>query len=112
MGSICRKIFSKKPTEPINFDGNTIKTTFYILPKRTDFEDETEYENAAGPTGRWLDRQGIYIYRKGRLIVPGGWHGFVSRQRILNQKIISKIELELKLIMMVKMTLNGNSTSK
>jgi len=80
------KYSQKKPTEPINFEGNTIKTTFYILPKRTDFEDETEYENAAGPTGRWLDRQGIYIYRKGRLILPGGWHGLSYQGKKLEPK--------------------------
>ena len=37
------------------------------------FEKEYEYDQGGGATGRWIDRQGIYIYRKGRLIVPGGW---------------------------------------
>ncbi len=87
----------KKPTEHINDDGNTIKATFYILPKRTDFDEEYEYENAAGPTGKWLDRQGIYIYRKGRLIVPGGWHGLKYQNRILEPQDNFKNRIRIKI---------------
>ena len=80
------KYSQKKPTEPIKDENNTIKTTFYILPKRTDFEQEHEFDQAAGSTGKWIDRQGIYIYRKGRLILPGGWHGLAYQGRKMESK--------------------------
>src|SRR5207248_3322441 len=38
------------------------------------FANEAEYEEAAG-IGGWGERQGFYVYRQKRLLVPGGWFG-------------------------------------
>jgi hypothetical protein len=46
----------------------------YVLPHRDRFANEAEYEAAGGPGG-WNARQGFYVYRAKRLLVPGSWLG-------------------------------------
>jgi hypothetical protein len=48
-----------------------ITVTPFVLPHHTRLSDE-RHELAAGPLG-WNAHQGFYIYRCGRLIVPGTW---------------------------------------
>lgn len=62
------------PSEPIRFQGSTVRVTPYVLPHRDRYRTEREFERAGG-TGGWNERQGFYVYRQKRLLVPGGWLG-------------------------------------
>jgi hypothetical protein len=66
------------PTEPITFYGQKITVRPYILPHRSKLDDKT-YESAGDPGG-WTERQGFYVYRNKRLIVPGDWLGLGFRK--------------------------------
>lgn len=59
-------------TEPIRYGGAIVRVTPYVLPHRDRFANDAEYEEAGGPGG-WGERQGFYVYRQKRLLVPGGW---------------------------------------
>jgi Histidine kinase-, DNA gyrase B-, and HSP90-like ATPase len=61
-------------TEPLRYHGSLIRVTPYVLPHRDRFSNDAEYEHAGGPGG-WSERQGFYVYRQKRLLVPGGWLG-------------------------------------
>jgi hypothetical protein len=65
-------------TEPIDFYKQKITVQPYILPHRSKLDDKT-YENAGDPGG-WTERQGFYVYRNKRLIVPGDWLGLGFRK--------------------------------
>jgi hypothetical protein len=60
--------------EPIRHAGQTVRVTPYVLPHRDRFANESQYEEAGG-VGGWGERQGFYVYRQKRLLVPGGWLG-------------------------------------
>jgi hypothetical protein len=45
----------------------------YILPAQHHFSSAEAHEHAGGPH-RWNRHQGLYIYRRGRLIQSGGWN--------------------------------------
>ena len=62
------------PCEPIRFAGSTVRVTPYVLPHRDRYKNEAEFEKAGG-IGGWNERQGFYVYRRKRLLVPGGWLG-------------------------------------
>ena len=66
------------PPEYILYSGKKITVRPYILPHRSKLDDEA-YELAGGPGG-WNERQGFYIYRNGRLIVPGDWLGLLFKK--------------------------------
>lgn len=61
------------PQEVIKYRDKSITIRPYVLPHRSKLDDD-EYENAGGPGG-WNERQGFYLYRNERLIVPGDWFG-------------------------------------
>ena len=61
-------------SEPIRHAGKVLTVTPYVLPHRDRFANEAEWEAAGGPGG-WGERQGFYVYRGKRLLVPGGWLG-------------------------------------
>ena len=54
------------------------------MPHRSKLTD-AEFELAGGPGG-WNERQGFYIYRNERLIVPGDWLGLESAKGQLIRK--------------------------
>ena len=80
------------PMETIDYKGSQVSIMSFILREQKTFEDE-EYH---GPSGDWNDRQGIYIFRKNRLIVPGGWHNVT-----LNNRLITKREKYNRLRIMI-----------
>jgi len=45
----------------------------YVLPAQHHFSDPEAHETAAGPN-RWNRQQGLYVYRRDRLIQSGGWN--------------------------------------
>jgi hypothetical protein len=61
-------------TEPVRHAGKSLTVTPYVLPHRDRFVNDAEWEAAGGPGG-WGERQGFYVYRGRRLLVPGGWLG-------------------------------------
>ena len=56
-----------------------IKIKPYLLPHRSKFANEDEYQHAAGIKG-WVAQQGFYVYRNKRLIVNGGWLGLMKNE--------------------------------
>lgn len=64
----------KMREERIRKGNSSQLVTAYVLPHRDRFENEAEYEAAGGPGG-WTARQGFYVYRAKRLLVPGSWLG-------------------------------------
>lgn len=62
------------PSERIRHAGTSFTVKPYVLPHRDRFANDTEYEAAGGPGG-WCARQGFYVYRGKRLLVPGSWLG-------------------------------------
>jgi len=45
----------------------------YVLPNQVQFSSPEAHAHAAGPK-RWNRQQGLYIYRRDRLIQSGGWN--------------------------------------
>jgi hypothetical protein len=50
-----------------------IKVRPFVLPAQHHFSTPEAHERAGGP-GRWNRQQGLYIYRRDRLIQSGGWN--------------------------------------
>jgi hypothetical protein len=60
---------------PLRHDGKTHRVGVrpYILPNQVQFSSPEAHARAAGPK-RWNRQQGLYIYRRDRLIQSGGWN--------------------------------------
>ena len=63
----------EKPKVPIDYKGNQIIATIFILPHHSKLSEE-EYKYGQGIRG-WNDHQGFYIYRNKRLLISGDWLG-------------------------------------
>ncbi len=63
----------------------------YILPHKTKFQNQDEYQKAGGPKG-WNYHQGIYLYRNKRLIVYGTWFDYVKKEPAYN---LARIKLDI-----------------
>lgn len=61
------------PTESIPFAGGTVEVKGYVLPHKSKLTAE-QHKSAGGPGG-WNQRQGFYVHRNERLVVPGSWLG-------------------------------------
>jgi hypothetical protein len=57
--------------ETLTFADQRVVVRPYVLPHHSRLPSET-HQRAAGPGG-WNARQGFYIYRNRRLLVPGDW---------------------------------------
>jgi len=66
------------PQEYVVYNKKKITIRPFILPHRSKLDDKS-YEQAGG-TGGWNERQGFYVYRNQRLIVPGDWLGLGIRK--------------------------------
>jgi hypothetical protein len=80
------------PVERLPINGAVVQVEAYVLPhpKRLG----TEHHELAGGPGGWLDQQGFYIYRRGRLIVAGDWLGLRGLRR--DEKYsLARIEVEV-----------------
>jgi hypothetical protein len=65
----------------------------YVLPSQQLFSAPEAHQLAAGPR-RWNRHQGFYIYRRERLIQPGGW----NRLRTLDEHAkLARIAIDLPL---------------
>ncbi len=63
----------------------------YVLPHKTKFASEADYESAAGPKG-WTAQQGVYVYRNRRLLVYGTWFDFIKKETAFN---LARIKLDM-----------------
>lgn len=63
----------------------------FVLPAQHDFSSPEAHREAGGPR-RWNRHQGFYIYRRQRLIQPGGW----NRLRTLDEHAkLARIAIDL-----------------
>jgi hypothetical protein len=63
----------------------------YVLPAQHHFSSAESHEDAGGPN-RWNRQQGLYIYRRDRLIQSGGW----NRLRTLDEHAkLARIALDI-----------------
>jgi hypothetical protein len=67
-----------------------VKVATYVLPHHKNLSEE-EYARLGGPLG-WNQHQGFIVYRSDRLIVPGGWLGFVKSEE---QFKLARIAIDL-----------------
>lgn len=63
----------------------------YILPHKTKFINDEEFELAGGARG-WLNHQGFYVYRNRRLIVYGTWFDKLKKEVAYN---LARIKLDI-----------------
>ena len=63
----------------------------YILPHKTKFASQDDFEKAGGPKG-WNYQQGFYVYRNKRLIVYGTWFDYVKKEPAYN---LARIKLDI-----------------
>ena len=61
----------RKPHSP----GGMVHIEPFVMPHESKLVDAEERKQAGDPKG-WTERQGFYIYRQDRLLVPGSWLGF------------------------------------
>lgn len=55
----------------------------YVLPHKTKFATELQYQSAGGPKG-WSYHQGVYVYRNRRLIICGTWFDYIKKEPAYN----------------------------
>ncbi len=61
------------PEEVIEFGDSAVRVKGYVLPHKSKMT--AEQHRAAGGYDGWNQRQGFYVYRNERLVVPGSWLG-------------------------------------
>lgn len=79
------------PEERVIISGQRILVRPFVLPHRSKIDDHL-YDKGGGPGG-WHLRQGFYIYRSGRLIVPGDWLGLGFRKEDFTK--LARIQVDL-----------------
>jgi len=62
------------PEQRLKGPGGITRARGFVLPHRDRFRNDAEFQVAGGPEG-WNSQQGLYIYRKKRLLIAGGWLG-------------------------------------
>lgn len=73
------------------FDGvSQVSLEPYILPHKTKFANEEEFNLASGKG--WLSHQGFYVYRNRRLIVYGTWFDKFKKEPAYN---LARIKLDM-----------------
>ncbi len=77
----------------LEFEGAThgVLIQPFVLPSQNHFSSPEAHERAGGPN-RWNRQQGLYIYRRDRLIQSGGW----NRLRTLDEHAkLARIALDI-----------------
>jgi len=78
-------------TEEYVEDEKYITIEPFVLPHKTKFGSEEDFELAAGPKG-WLQHQGFYVYRNRRLLVYGTWFNKLKKEPSFN---LARIKLDI-----------------
>lgn len=74
------------------FDGkNEVVVEPYILPHKSKYNSEEEFNEAAGIKD-WRGHQGFYVYRNRRLLVYGTWFGKFKKEPAYN---LARIKLDM-----------------
>ena len=63
----------------------------YVLPHKTKFATDDDYQVAGGPKG-WNYHQGIYVYRNRRLIICGTWFDYIKKEPAYN---LARIKIDI-----------------
>jgi hypothetical protein len=82
-----------KQRVPIEHAGHSYRVVVrpYILPAQHQFSSPDAHSHAGGPN-RWNRQQGLYIYRRDRLIQSGGW----NRLRTMDEHSkLARVSLDL-----------------
>ena len=63
----------------------------YVLPHKTKFASDEDYQAAGGPKG-WNYHQGVYVYRNRRLIICGTWFDYIKKEPAYN---LARIKIDI-----------------
>lgn len=77
--------------EIVNSENGEIIIQPYVLPHKSKFSSEDEY-NAAGGKNGWMRNQGIYLYRNRRLIKYGTWFEILKKEITFN---LARIQVDI-----------------
>lgn len=66
----------------------------YVLPHRTKFASDDDYQDAGGAKG-WNYHQGVYVYRNRRLIICGTWFDYIKKEPAYN---LARIKIDISSI--------------
>lgn len=78
------------PEEKIVLNGEIITIQPYILPHHSKVS-KSEYEKYAGEGG-YLNNQGFYVYRNGRLLISGTWFRLIPKSPLTQ---LARIRIDL-----------------
>lgn len=87
-------LIENKATQELSteiYDEKNVIIQPYILPHKTKFKSEEDYQKASGPKG-WLNSQGFYVYRNRRLIIYGTWFERIRKEHSFN---LVRIKLDM-----------------
>lgn len=84
-------VSTRLPEERLTYQKKAIVLTPYVLPHHSKLTEEQDVE--AGGLNGWNEHQGFYIYRCGRLIVPGTWLNLQLRKK--EQYKLARIAVDL-----------------
>lgn len=81
------------PEESIFSNDGSAEVTIqpYVLPHKTKFASDDDYQTAGGPKG-WNYHQGIYVYRNRRLIICGTWFDYIKKEPAYN---LARIKIDI-----------------
>lgn len=81
------------PEESIFSNDGSAEVTIqpYVLPHKTKFASDDDYQAAGGPKG-WNYHQGIYVYRNRRLIICGTWFDYIKKEPAYN---LARIKIDI-----------------
>lgn len=91
---VVYNVATQELNEEVCWDSSYTKKTViqpYVLPHKTKFASEAEYELAEGPKG-WNQHQGIYLYRNKRLIIYGTWFDIIRKEPAFN---LARIKVDI-----------------
>lgn len=96
------------PDEKIKVAGSTVRVRPYILPHHKKVSQK-DWKKHAGE-GDYLQNQGLYIYRAGRLIVHGTWFRLVPKSELTKLARV-KVDMPTKLDHLWKIDVKKASAS-
>ena len=76
---------------PFDSSGNKFWCTGHVLRHKSEFANESLYKGQS-KIGTFFHNQGIFVYRKKRLIYRGGWLGLFNRE---HHYILGRVEINL-----------------
>ena len=89
---VIKNSATQELSEEEHWEGNKrVVIQPYVLPHKTKFASDEDYESAQGYKG-WNAHQGIYVYRNRRLLVFGTWFDFLKKEPAFN---LARIKLDI-----------------